>query len=104
MAKCDVCGRPATTQLTVRDGSQTRQINLCDQHYAEAVGEGFGRSPLESLFGGSNVFDEFRSFFDEGGAPFGDRRGRSRSCRSSRGRLARACGWMLAKAVGAASP
>ena len=43
MAKCDVCGRPATTQLTVRDGSQTRQINLCDQHYAEAVGEGFGR-------------------------------------------------------------
>ena len=38
---------------------QTRQINLCDQRYAEAVGEGFGRSPLESLFGGSNLFDEF---------------------------------------------
>ena len=74
MAKCDVCGRPATTQLTVRDGGQTRQINLCDQHYAEAVGEGFGRSPLESLFGGSSLFDEFRSFFDEG-APFGGRGG-----------------------------
>ena len=57
MAKCDVCGRPATTQLTVRDGGQTRQINLCDQHYEESVGEGFGRSPLESLFGGSSLFD-----------------------------------------------
>jgi ATP-dependent Clp protease ATP-binding subunit ClpC len=73
MAKCDVCGRPATTQLTVRDGSETRQINLCDQHYAEAVGERFGRSPLESLFGGSSLFGELRSFFDEDGAPFGDR-------------------------------
>jgi ATP-dependent Clp protease ATP-binding subunit ClpC len=74
MAKCDVCGRPATTQLTVREGSQTRQINLCDQHYAEAVGERFGRSPLESLFGGGSLFDEFRSFFDEG-SPFGERGG-----------------------------
>ena len=33
MAKCDVCGRPATTQLTVREGCQERQINLCDQRY-----------------------------------------------------------------------
>ena len=74
MAKCDVCGRPATTQLTVRDSGQTRQISLCDQHYAEAAGEGFGRSPLESLFGGGSLFDEFRSFFDEG-VPFGERGG-----------------------------
>ncbi|MCW7541419.1 hypothetical protein OOT46_26765 [Aquabacterium sp. A7-Y] len=45
MAKCDVCGRPATTQLTVRDGSQTRRITLCDQHHAEAVSEGAWRAP-----------------------------------------------------------
>jgi ATP-dependent Clp protease ATP-binding subunit ClpC len=74
MAKCDVCGRPATTQLTVREGGQTRKINLCDQHYAETVGEGFGRSPLESLFHGG-LFDEFRSFFGERGSMFDDRGG-----------------------------
>ena len=91
MAKCDVCGRPATTELTVRDGSQTRQINLCDQHYAEAVGEGFGRSPLESLFGGSNLFDEFRSFFDEG-APFGGRGGAGSTGRGGAGRRSAAGG------------
>ncbi|MGZ5133323.1 MAG: Clp protease N-terminal domain-containing protein, partial [Caldimonas sp.] len=71
MAKCDVCGRPATTQLTVREGGKTRQIALCDQHYAEAMGSGgFGRSsPLESLFHGG-LFDEFQSFFGDRDSAF----------------------------------
>ena len=75
MAKCDVCGRPATTQLTVREGGKTRQIALCDQHYAEAMGGGFDRSsPLESLFHGG-LFDEFQNFFGDRGSLFGDRGG-----------------------------
>jgi len=62
MAKCDICGRPATTQLTVREGSTSRQVTLCDQHYAQAMG-GLDRSPLESLFH-SGLFDDF--FGDRG--------------------------------------
>ncbi|MCW3005356.1 MAG: sigma-54 interaction domain protein, partial [Conexibacter sp.] len=78
MAKCDVCGRPATTQLTVRENGATRQINLCDQHYAEAMGGGAGigrsSSPLESLFHGG-LFDQFDSFFGDRGSSFGGRAG-----------------------------
>ncbi|MDM0109545.1 ATP-dependent Clp protease ATP-binding subunit [Variovorax sp. J22R24] len=69
MAKCDVCGRPASTQLTLREGGKTRQVALCDEHYAEAMGNAFGRSPLESLFGGG-LFDEFQSFFGDRGSLF----------------------------------
>ncbi|HEV7912197.1 MAG TPA: ATP-dependent Clp protease ATP-binding subunit, partial [Albitalea sp.] len=70
MAKCDVCGRPATTTLTVRENGMTRQVALCDQHYAEAMGgSGFGRSPLESLFGGG-LFEQFPSFFGDRGSLF----------------------------------
>ncbi|SFN22325.1 ATP-dependent Clp protease ATP-binding subunit [Variovorax sp. OV329] len=71
MAKCDVCGRPATTQLTLREGGKTRQVALCDEHYAETMGKTFGRSPLESLFGGG-LFDEFQSFFGDRGSLFGE--------------------------------
>ncbi|MFD1576739.1 ATP-dependent Clp protease ATP-binding subunit [Ramlibacter ginsenosidimutans] len=78
MAKCEVCGRPATTQLTVRENGRTRQIALCDEHYAELMeGGGFGRSPsspLESLFHGG-MFDEFKDFFGDRGSIFGDRGG-----------------------------
>src|SRR5258706_12092535 len=68
MAKCDVCGRPATTQVTVRENGKSRQIALCDEHYAEVMGHAdAGVSPLESLFRGG-LFDEFfggaRSPFD----------------------------------------
>ncbi|MDM0117560.1 ATP-dependent Clp protease ATP-binding subunit [Variovorax sp. J22R133] len=71
MAKCDVCGRPATTQLTLREGGKTRQVALCDEHYAETMGSALGRSPLESLFGGG-LFDEFQSFFGDRGSLFGE--------------------------------
>jgi ATP-dependent Clp protease ATP-binding subunit ClpC len=71
MAKCDVCGRPASTQLTLREGGKTRQVALCDEHYAETMGSAFGRSPLESLFGGG-LFDEFQSFFGDRGSLFGE--------------------------------
>lgn len=70
MAKCDVCGRPASTQVTLREGGQTRQVALCDEHYAETMARTFGRSPLESLFGGG-MFDEFQSFFGDRGPLFG---------------------------------
>ncbi|MDM0090109.1 MULTISPECIES: ATP-dependent Clp protease ATP-binding subunit [unclassified Variovorax] len=70
MAKCDVCGRPASTQLTLREGGQTRQVALCDEHYAETMARTFKRSPLESLFGGG-LFDEFQSFFGDRGSLFG---------------------------------
>src|SRR6185436_4115547 len=76
MAKCEVCGRPATTQLTVRENGRARQLSLCDEHYAELMGDGgFGRSPsspLESLFHGG-MFDEFKDFFGDRGSLFGDR-------------------------------
>jgi ATP-dependent Clp protease ATP-binding subunit ClpC len=79
MAQCAVCGRPATTQLTVREGGQTREVALCDEHYAEAMGRSFGRSPLESLFGGGlfsgGLFDDFQGFFGDRGSPFGERGG-----------------------------
>ncbi|WP_436411660.1 ATP-dependent Clp protease ATP-binding subunit [Variovorax ginsengisoli] len=72
MAKCDVCGRPATTQLTLREGGRSREVTLCDEHYAEAMGSAFERSPLESLFRGG-LFDEFQSFFGHRPSLFGDR-------------------------------
>src|SRR4051812_44943800 len=54
MAQCVVCGRPATTQVTVSENGERRQIALCDEHYAEMVAgdAGLGASPLESLFRG----------------------------------------------------
>ena len=72
MAKCDVCGRPATTELTLREGGKTRQVALCDQHYAEAMGGAVSSSPLESLFHGG-LFDEFQNFFGDRGSLFGER-------------------------------
>jgi ATP-dependent Clp protease ATP-binding subunit ClpC len=65
MAKCDICGRPATTQLTVRENGESRQIALCDEHYAQAMGT--FRSPLESLFSGG-LFDEFQGIFGDRGS------------------------------------
>ena len=88
MAKCSVCGRPATTQVTVTENGKQRQVPLCDEHYAEVAGNrGFGVSPLESLFhGGGGLFDRFfndswPSFENTGAArpaSQSGRRGRSR--------------------------
>jgi ATP-dependent Clp protease ATP-binding subunit ClpC len=73
MAKCIICGRPATTQVTIREGGTARQVALCDEHYAETMGGGMSGSPLESLFHGG-MMEPFQSFF--GGnrrSLFGDR-------------------------------
>src|SRR6266850_1517893 len=60
MAQCAVCGRPATTQVTVKENGERRTIPLCDEHYAELMGSR-GMSPLESLFRN----DVFERFFDD---------------------------------------
>jgi ATP-dependent Clp protease ATP-binding subunit ClpC len=52
----------------VQNGEQTR-LNLCDEHYAELIGDrGLSISPLESLFRGGlfeRVFGDSWSLFDE---------------------------------------
>ena len=48
MAKCEVCGRPATAQITINENGELRKVSLCSEHYAEIVGN--RSSPLESLF------------------------------------------------------
>jgi ATP-dependent Clp protease ATP-binding subunit ClpC len=70
MANCSVCGKPATTQVTLSENGKQRQIALCDEHYAELVGSrGRGMSPLESLFGGGGG-SMFERFFDDSWSPF----------------------------------
>ena len=88
MAKCSICGKPATTQVTVSENGQERLIALCDEHYAEVVGHrgSFGASPLESLFQGGlfermlgdswSPFEQFGSVPRRGPTPA--RRNRSR--------------------------
>jgi len=67
MAKCSICGKPTTTQVTVIDNGTRRQMYLCDEHYAEMMrNRMMGTSPLESLFHGS-LFDRF---FDDSWSPF----------------------------------
>jgi ATP-dependent Clp protease ATP-binding subunit ClpC len=69
MAECSVCGRPATRQVTIVENGKRRQVDLCEEHYAEALGDrgfGLGVSPLESLFHGG-LFDRF---FGDAWSPF----------------------------------
>ncbi|HEX3635370.1 MAG TPA: Clp protease N-terminal domain-containing protein, partial [Paraburkholderia sp.] len=67
MAKCSVCGKPATTQITITENGQRRQLMLCDEHHMEFMARHQrSLSPLESLFHGS-LFDRL---FDEGWPPF----------------------------------
>ena len=86
MAKCVVCGKPATTQVTITENGKRRQLALCDEHYAQLnASRQQWRSPLESLFGGS-IFDRmfgdtWPAFEDMGAgqrAPQSARRGRAR--------------------------
>ena len=34
MAKCAVCGRPATRRVTVNEDGKLERVALCDEHYA----------------------------------------------------------------------
>jgi ATP-dependent Clp protease ATP-binding subunit ClpC len=68
MANCAVCGRPATTQITVSENGRRTQVALCDRHYAEVASRRAGgsrslsTSPLEALF---------ERFFDDAWSPLG---------------------------------
>jgi hypothetical protein len=48
MAKCAVCGKPATHQVTINENGKFERVPLCDEHYAEVMGG--ASSPMESLF------------------------------------------------------
>ncbi|SAK85271.1 ATPase [Caballeronia calidae] len=62
MPTCSVCGKPATSQITITENGQRRQLMLCDEHYMEFMARNQrSLSPLESLFHGG-LFD---SLFDD---------------------------------------
>lgn len=66
MATCSVCGKPATSQITITENGQRRQSTLCDQHYVQFMARNQrSLSPLESLFHGG-LFDRF---FDDMWSP-----------------------------------
>ncbi|MGZ5034290.1 MAG: ATP-dependent Clp protease ATP-binding subunit [Usitatibacter sp.] len=64
MAKCAVCGKPATRQVTVNEDGRLERLPLCDEHYAEVMGA--ESSPMESLFRDDDLFERFFA----GGSPF----------------------------------
>ncbi|WPY96822.1 ATP-dependent Clp protease ATP-binding subunit [Limimaricola variabilis] len=63
---CDVCKtRPAVFRAQVVSNGERRTMELCDEDYRKlARRQGRTASPLESLFGGRSLFDEF--FGDRG--------------------------------------
>lgn len=87
MATCSVCGKPATSQITITENGESRQLALCDEHYMELMARHQRRlSPLESLFHGGlfeSLFDERWPPFERGGGPntlgFGTPPGRARA-------------------------
>lgn len=58
---CDVCKtRPASFRAQVLVNGDRRAMELCDQDYRKlARRQGRSSSPLESLFGGRSLLDEF---------------------------------------------
>ena len=72
MAKCEVCGRPATAQVTINENGELRRVSLCSEHYAEIVGS--RSSPLESLFR-DPMFERFMGNSGFGSAFQGANRG-----------------------------
>lgn len=79
---CDVCKtRPAAFRAQVLVDGKRQIMELCDEDYRKlARSQGRTSSPLESLFGGNSLFDEF--FGDRGaGESIFDRLGRGTSGR-----------------------
>ncbi|RME97013.1 MAG: ATP-dependent Clp protease ATP-binding subunit, partial [Alphaproteobacteria bacterium] len=74
---CDICHtRPATVRAQVVSDGERRVMELCDEDYRKlARRQGRGTSPLESLFGGGSLFDEFFSDSPFGGGSLFDRLG-----------------------------
>ncbi len=62
MANCSVCGKPATSQISITENGERRQLMLCHEHYMEFMARNQRRlSPLESLFHTGlfdNLFDD----------------------------------------------
>jgi ATP-dependent Clp protease ATP-binding subunit ClpC len=80
MANCSVCGKPATSQITITENGQRRQLMLCDEHYMEFMARNQrSLSPLESLFHGG-LFDRL---FDDSWLPLEDAGDRPRIGRSA---------------------
>jgi ATP-dependent Clp protease ATP-binding subunit ClpC len=72
MATCSVCGKPATSQITITENGQRRQLTLCNEHYVQFMARNQrSLSPLESLFHGGL----FESLFDDMWPPMEGRRG-----------------------------
>ncbi|SHF22319.1 ATP-dependent Clp protease ATP-binding subunit ClpC [Ruegeria intermedia] len=69
---CDVCKtRPATVRAQVSVNGERRTMELCDEDYRKlARRQGRSASPLESLFGGGSLFDEFFGDSGLGGSLF----------------------------------
>ena len=69
---CDVCKtRPATVRAQVSVNGERRTMELCDEDYRKlARRQGRSASPLESLFGGRSLFDEFFGDSGLGGSLF----------------------------------
>ncbi|KAA8607949.1 ATP-dependent Clp protease ATP-binding subunit [Salipiger aestuarii] len=71
---CDICKRrPASFRAQVSVNGERKMMELCDEDYRKlARGQRRPASPLESLFGGGSLFDEFF-----GDSPFGNDVGRN---------------------------
>jgi len=67
---CDVCkNRPASFRAQVLVNGNRQTMELCDEDYSKlARSQGRSSSPLESLFGGSSLFDEFFGGRQTGGS------------------------------------
>jgi ATP-dependent Clp protease ATP-binding subunit ClpC len=80
MANCSVCGKQATSEISITENGERRQLMLCHEHYMEFMARNQRRlSPLESLFHGGL----FESLFDDMWPPFeGGRDSRPRIGRS----------------------
>ncbi|RMH44442.1 MAG: ATP-dependent Clp protease ATP-binding subunit [Alphaproteobacteria bacterium] len=89
---CDICKRrPATVRAEVMVNGERRRMELCDEDYRALLRQqGRRGSPLESLFGGGSLFEDFfgdtgfgESLFDrlgglgEGGREIPVNRGRA---------------------------
>lgn len=59
---CDICQRrPATTRVTVLENGRRKNMDVCDYDYARLTRHQQYISPLESLFRGNSLFDDFFS-------------------------------------------
>lgn len=56
--RCDYCSAPAAVAVRVNENGRSRNLQLCDEHYAQ-VSRGRPTSPFDSFFGDSLFSDLF---------------------------------------------